>query len=93
MPKSRNNKTQKKRSQNYTNQVKAAKKSAQKLMMEEYQKKYFEQLRNAKEHVTGEVVENTNIEVDVNMDDMDVSLDDIEDAVVIEEEKEESTDK
>lgn len=93
MPKSRNKKNHKKRSANYTNQVKAARKSAQRQLMAEFQKKQLEKLENAEEHVTGEVVENTDINVDVNVDDIDVSMDDLEDIEDITEVEEESEEK
>lgn len=88
MPKSKNKKNQKKRSANYSNQIKAAKKRAQQHMIAEFQKKQFDLLKNAEEHSTGEVIENTDIDVDVNIGDIDIDMDELENIEDITEETE-----
>lgn len=73
MPKSKNRKNHKKKSRNYTMQLKAARKKAQEEFLKQIREQQNERINSAEEHQTGEIVENENI--DVGIEDMDIEVD------------------
>ena len=83
MPKSKLRKGHKKRVQNYNNQKKAAESKARKILMEQYQKAQEEYAKTIDAQKAGADVENTDIDIDLEIDDIDIDEDiEIDDVVV-----------
>ena len=75
MPKSRVRKGHNKKVQNYNNQKKAAEKKARQILMEQYQKAQEEIAKSIDAQKAGADVDNTDIDIDLEIDDIDVDED------------------
>lgn len=94
MPKSRQRKNHKKKVKNYLNQKRAAENKARQILMEQYknqQEKMAEQEQvNAQK--AGDNIENTNIEVDLDIDQMGEDEYDINEDVAVDIDLDEEVD-
>ena len=75
MPKSKLRKGHKKKVQTYNNQKKAAEKKSRQILMEQYKKFQEENSKYSEAQQAGADVENTEIDVDLEIDEIDVDED------------------